>query len=133
MTASLILVGLSTGPQASAHDAASTMPDISNKNIMVGFWHNWASKSDGYKQGSSADVALSAIPDAYNVVSVSFMTGNGIPSFKPYSISDASFRAEVSALNAQGRAVLLSLGGADAHIQLSLGDGQKFADEICVW
>ncbi|PEI02233.1 chitinase [Pantoea agglomerans] len=130
LATSIILAGLSAGAQASAHDAASAMPDMSNKNILVGFWHNWASKSDGYKQGSSADVALSAVPEAYNVVTVAFMTGNGIPSFKPYNMSDAGFRAEVSALNAQGRAVLLSLGGADAHIQLSQGDSQKFADEI---
>jgi len=130
LATSLFLAGISVGAHAAVDDAASKMPDISGKNIMVGFWHNWASKSDGYKQGSSAEVALSAVPEAYNVVTVSFMTGSGIPTFKPYNMSDAEFRAEVAKLNAQDRAVLLSLGGAEAHIQLSAGDAEKFADEI---
>ncbi|OON41359.1 hypothetical protein BTJ39_05195 [Izhakiella australiensis] len=106
------------------------MPDMSGKKILVGFWHNWASKSDGYKQGTSAEMPLSEVPEAYNVITVAFMTGDGIPSFTPYNLSDEAFRAQVAQLNAGGRAVLLSLGGADAHIQLSQGDGPKFAEEI---
>ncbi|WP_207209712.1 carbohydrate-binding protein [Pectobacterium zantedeschiae] len=126
----LLLAGLSAGAYAASQDAASNMPDISGKNIMVGFWHNWAGKSDGYQRGTSAEMPLSAVPEAYNVVTVSFMTGDGIPTFKPYNMSDSEFRGEVAKLNAQDRAVLLSLGGADAHIQLGSGDAQKFAAEI---
>ena len=53
-----------------------------------------------------------------------------IPTFKPYNQTDTAFRQEVAQLNSQGRAVLLALGGADAHIQLVKGDEQAFANEI---
>lgn len=130
LASSLILAGLSVSLYASAQDAASVIPDISGKKVLVGFWHNWGSKSDGYKRGTAAEVALSAVPEGYNVITVAFMKGEGIPTFKPYNQSDAGFRAEIGKLNTQGRVVLLSLGGADAHIQLATGDAQKFADEI---
>lgn len=130
LTASLLLAGLLCSHSSFAADAASAFPDISQKNVLVGFWHNWASKSDGYQQGTSADIALSQVSADYDVVTVAFMTGSGIPTFKPYNMSDATFRAEIGKLNARGQAVLLSLGGADAHIELKPGEAQKLADEI---
>lgn len=129
LAGSLLLAGFSSFAQA-APDAAAIMPSIQGKNLLVGFWHNWAGKSDGYQRGTSAEIRLSEVPEAYNVITVSFMTGSGIPTFKPYNMSDADFRGEVARLNAQDRAVLLSLGGADAHIELQKGDAQKFSDEI---
>ncbi|ALU62709.1 chitinase [Pseudomonas syringae pv. lapsa] len=112
-------------------DAASTMTDISGKNILMGFWHNWPSESgQGYQQGMFEEMALTGIHEAYNVVAVAFMKGSGIPTFKPYNLSDEAFRAEVAALNAQGRAVLISLGGADAHIELHAGQEEALAYEI---
>ncbi|WP_158178435.1 fibronectin type III domain-containing protein [Pseudomonas viridiflava] len=113
-------------------DAASIMPDISKKNILMGFWHNWGPEpGQGYRQGMFKEMSLSEIPEAYNVVAVAFMKGNGIPTFKPYKGTDAAFRAEVAKLNAQGRAVLISLGGADAHIELYAGQEAALAAEIC--
>ena len=104
------------------------------QKVLVGYWHNWASKGrDGYKQGTSASLNLSEVNQAYNVVPVSFMKSDGttrIPTFKPYNQTDTAFRQEVAQLNSQGRAVLLALGGADAHIQLVKGDEQAFANEI---
>lgn len=112
-------------------DDASAMPDMSNKKIMMGFWHNWlAGNSDGYQQGQFANMNLTDIPQVYNVVAVAFMKGEGIPTFKPYNLSDAEFRRQVGVLNSQGRAVLISLGGADAHIELKTGDEDKLKDEI---
>lgn len=125
---------LATPTPVSAADAADTMVDISGKKVLVGYWHNWASSGkDGYKQGTSATIALSDVNTAYNVVPVSFMKSDGvnrIPTFKPYNKTDAAFRQDVAKLNGQGRAVLLALGGADAHIQLVKGDEQAFANEI---
>jgi len=60
-------------------------------------------------------MALTDIPAEYNVVAVSFMKGAGIPAFKPYKESDEEFRRQVGVLNSQGRAVRLSLGGADGY------------------
>lgn len=74
-----------------------------------GFWHNWAAgASDGYQQGQFANMNLTDIPAEYNVVAVAFMKGQGIPTFKPYNLSDAEFRRQVGVLNSQGRAVLIS-------------------------
>lgn len=129
---STVAVGLWLTPTQASADAADTMVDISGKKVLVGYWHNWASKGrDGYKQGTSASLNLSEVNQAYNVVPVSFMKSDGttrIPTFKPYNQTDTAFRQEVAQLNSQGRAVLLALGGADAHIQLVKGDEQAFSN-----
>lgn len=116
------------------NDAASVMPDISQKKVLVGYWHNWPD-AQGYKLGKAPFMALTDVPQAYNVVMLSFMKvnegqTNRIPTFKPYNSTDENFRAEVGTLNSQGRAVLLSLGGADAHIALTSADKDAFKKEI---
>ncbi|KHA69832.1 chitinase [Pseudomonas chlororaphis] len=117
--------------QNAASDAASLMPSIAGKKILMGFWHNWpAGPSDGYRQGRFASLSLEQVPKEYNVVAVAFMKGSGIPTFKPFNVSDAEFRRQVGVLNSQGRAVLISLGGADAHIELRSGQEQPLANEI---
>ncbi|AZV27832.1 chitinase [Pseudomonas syringae] len=114
-----------------ASDAASLMPSLAGKKILMGFWHNWpAGPSDGYQRGQFANIALENVPKEYNVVAVAFMNGSGIPTFKPFNVSDAEFRRQVGVLNSQGRAVLISLGGADAHIELRAGQEQPLANEI---
>ncbi|TEA58612.1 chitinase [Pseudomonas sp. CH235] len=114
-----------------ASDAASLMPSLTGKRILMGFWHNWpAGPSDGYQRGQFANIALENVPKEYNVVAVAFMKGSGIPTFKPFNVSDAEFRRQVGVLNSQGRAVLISLGGADAHIELRAGQEQPLANEI---
>ncbi len=114
-----------------ASDAASLMPTLASKKILMGFWHNWpAGPSDGYQRGQFANIALENVPKEYNVVAVAFMKGSGIPTFKPFNVSDAEFRRQVGVLNSQGRAVLISLGGADAHIDLRPGQEQPLANEI---
>ena len=73
---------------------------------------------------------LSQIHQDYNVIDVSFMkvydTAEGrIPTFKldpATGLTEAQFIQEISDLNAQGRSVLIALGGADAHIELVTGD-----------
>ncbi|MBC1418797.1 chitinase [Listeria fleischmannii] len=123
-----------SNPVKAATDNASIMPDLSNKQVLVGYWHSWKSTgNDGYKQGTSADIALKDVNSAYNVIPVAFMKGDGInriPTFKPTGLTDAQFRSQVAELNQQGRAVLLALGGADGHVQLQTGDEQDFANEI---
>lgn len=129
----IALSGLFASMPVEATDFANDMIDVSSKKVLVGYWHNWASSGrDGYKQGASANIPLKDVNSAYNVVSVAFMKSNGqrIPTFSPYNQTDAEFRSEVSQLNSQGRAVVLSLGGADAHIQLQAGDEQALANEI---
>ena len=122
---------VSGGTTVFAADAADTMPDLANKQIAVGYYHNWqAEQGAGYQGGRPADIDLAKINPFYNVVTVSFMKGEGIPTFKPYNMTDQAFREKVATLNAQGRAVIISLGGADSHIELHRGQEQAFANEI---
>lgn len=135
LTGAAVLFSFSFSGQAlAATDAASQMPDMTGKKVLVGYWHSWKSSgNDGYKQGTSADITLKDVNKAYNVVPVAFMKGDGvnrIPTFKPVGISDSAFRAQVAELNSQGRSVILALGGADGHVQLQTGDEQAFANEI---
>ncbi|AZE49155.1 Chitinase [Pseudomonas chlororaphis] len=117
--------------KAPQDDAASRMPSLDGRKILMGYWHNWpAGPSDGYQRGQFANMNLEDVPRDYNVVAVAFMKGSGIPTFKPYNLSDAEFRRQVGVLNSQGRAVLMSLGGADAHIALNPGHEQPLANEI---
>lgn len=118
--------------------SASTMPDMSNRQIIMGFWHNWAEgewSGSGYQQGSFKNMSLLDIPEHYNVVAVAFMkvaagSTDPIPTFKPYNETDEEFRRQIGVLNAQGRAVLISLGGADAHIELSNADEDALVERI---
>ncbi|WP_440974344.1 chitinase [Pseudomonas koreensis] len=112
-------------------DAASRIPSLEGKKILMGYWHNWpAGFIDGYQRGQFANMNLADVPRDYNVVAVAFMRGSGIPTFKPYNLSDAEFRRQVGVLNSQGRVVLMSLGGANAHIELRSGQEQPLANEI---
>jgi chitinase/chitodextrinase len=121
-----------TVKEANAEDAADEMVNPV-EDVMVGYWHNWASKNDGYKQGTAVAMDLDEIHEDYNVVDVSFMKADAsshIPTFKPYEGTDSEFRKQVGELNEQGRAVLLALGGADAHIELTKADEDAFVAEI---
>lgn len=105
--------------------------------VVVGYWHNWCDGA-GYKGGNAPCVTLDEVDPMYNVVNVSFMkvfnTNEGrIPTFKldpNIGLSEQQFIDQIGALNQQGRAVLIALGGADAHVELKTGDEQAFAQEI---
>lgn len=103
--------------------------------VVIGFWHNWAAVgAQGYKQGRFTEMTLSEIPVQYNIIAVAFMKvlndNDRIPDFKPYKGTDAEFRREVELVQAQGRKVLISMGGADAHIEMHAGDEQALAARI---
>lgn len=128
------LVGLS-GHLFAATDYADTMPSLDGKKVLVGYWHNWDQGFSGdYAKGYPSKMALKDTPKEYNVVMAAFMksAGTGMPTFVPYYGTDQSFREEISALNERGQAVLLSLGGADAHIEFheANGDTDNLANEI---
>ena len=61
------------------------------------------------------------------------MKGEGIPTFKPYNMSDAEFRQKVATLNAENRVVIISLGGADSHIELHKGKNKPLPMKSSVW
>lgn len=103
--------------------------DIKNKKIFMGFWHNWDG-GIGYQGGQPAIIKLSDTPEVYNVVAVAFMKGVGIPTFIPNNQTSADFRAQVDLLHSRGQSVLISLGGADAGINLYSKDEAGLVTEI---
>ncbi|MGL5947502.1 MAG: immunoglobulin-like domain-containing protein [Aeromonas sp.] len=129
------LIGAASPMLHAATAAAGQAMVNPQSGVVVGYWHNWCGGS-GYKGGLAPCVKLDQVNPQYNVVDVSFMKVHGsdtIPTFKldpEIGLSEAQFIEQIAELNRQGRAVLLALGGADAHIELHKGQEQAFADEI---
>ena len=106
--------------------AGQDVPD----RLLVGYWHNWPN--------SPNTVPLAAVPDAYDVVNVSFAVptvGNGatmqFTPFVPLYPSTQSFAADVAALQAAGKKVLISIGGANHPVGVdSPADAQAFATSM---
>jgi chitinase len=81
----------------------------------VGYWHNW-------NDGNAPYLELSQVDPRYTVIEVSF----AVPAvgstydmmFAPAETAPATFIADVAALQAQGRKVLISIGGANATVHL---------------
>lgn len=109
-------------------DAASTLVPLPER-FVLGYWPN-VPNGIGYKLGTATPLKLIDIPMQYNVIAVAFMRGAGIPTFSPDRWSPQTFRSQIGVLNAQGRPVLLTLGGADAHIELTSGQEEGLAYEI---
>jgi len=108
--------------QASATNSSLNYAIGNGGNVLVGYWFEWWPQ-----------LPLEQIPWEYNVISVAFMQNraDGIPTFAPQPpYTDATFRAAVDAIKAQGRAVLISLGGATGHTSLRRAQKDAFRDEI---
>lgn len=97
---------------------------------LVGYWHNWG--------GPSGALALSEVSDAFDVVNVSFAvakTWTGaemsfVPDPQIYP-SPEDFSADVAALQADGRTVLISVGGASSPVYLDTpADAAVFATSM---
>ncbi|WP_338983904.1 glycosyl hydrolase family 18 protein [Spiroplasma endosymbiont of Othius punctulatus] len=129
--------------------AATTTLNSNNKNlinlqedqILVGFWHNF-DDAIGYQGGLAKYIDLTEVPSEYTVINVSFMKSYNLgemPTFIPLVAThpemnqdqkDEFFANEIKQLHAQGKKVVLSLGGADAHISLTVNQKDEFKNEI---
>ena len=83
---------------------------------LIGYWHNFRNQA-GY-------LPIADVSDDWDIVDLAFAENDpfGRPGemvFSPAEESDASFRAGVASLQARGQKVLISIGGANAHIQLN--------------
>jgi chitinase len=94
--------------------------------VVVGYWHNW-------QNAGAPFIRLRDVADYYNVICIAFvestapsdMTMKFAPD--PALESDADFIADVKALQAKGKRVLLSLGGQNGYVDLtSAGEKAKF-------
>lgn len=83
---------------------------------LVGYWHNWNLNSAPY-------IALDQIDPRYNVIEVSFavpQTGTSASMvFTPSQATQAAFIAQIQTLQSQGKKVLISMGGANAHVAIN--------------
>ena len=88
---------------------------------LVGYWHNW-------NDGSAPYIQLDAIDPRYTVIEIAFaepLAGTTYDmAFVPSGTAQGSFIAQVAALQAQGKKVLISIGGANATVQLN-SDAQR--------
>jgi chitinase len=89
---------------------------------LVGYWHNWNDFNAPY-------LPLDEIDDRYNVIVLSF----AIPVsdidmnmvFVPEGFSEAEFLAQIQSLQAAGKKVLLSVGGATASVNLGTTESKN--------
>lgn len=83
--------------------------------VVVGYFHNWNNASAPY-------VRLRDVNSKYNVINIAFAVpvapGNMTMTFEPLQQSKAEFISDIRALQAQGRRVQISIGGADAPVEL---------------
>jgi chitinase len=83
---------------------------------LVGYWHNW-------NDGNAPYLALDEVDPRYSIVNVAFGTPvNGtthVMEFVPAYGTPQEFINDVEALQSQGRTVNISIGGANATVQLN--------------
>jgi chitinase len=87
----------------------------SPERSLVGYWHNWNAWDAPYIPIDQAD-------DRYNVITVAFaLPAQGSTcqmEFQPEGATPAEFKSKIQNLQAAGKKVLISVGGATAIIEL---------------
>ncbi|MBX2972930.1 MAG: chitinase [Flavobacteriales bacterium] len=83
---------------------------------LIGYWHNWNDANAPYMD-------LDAVDPRYTVIDIAFaepLPGTTYDmAFAPSGTPQATFIAQVAALRAQGKKVLISIGGANATVHLN--------------
>ena len=112
--------------------AACALPSLAQDlpdRVLVGYWHNWT---------ASTALGLLAVPDAYDIINVAFATPN-VPSGSVMQFAPAAgiypnaqdFINDVAALQAAGKKVLISIGGANDPVVIdSVVAAQNFASSM---
>ncbi|HTI08726.1 MAG TPA: chitinase [Puia sp.] len=97
--------------------------------VVAGYWHNWGVPTD-----IPAYIPLRNIDARYNVIHIAFAnTGSDFATlnFVPAIGSVAAFQADVQFLQAQGKKVLLSIGGEEGALVLtSAAQKQAFINSL---
>ena len=106
--------------------ACTTSTAWSQQHDLIGYWHNW-------NDGNAPYLELSAIDDRYTVIDIAFAEPqpgtSHLMSFAPSGTPPAVFIGQVADLQAQGKNVLISIGGANASVQL---DSDQERDEFVI-
>jgi chitinase len=92
--------------------------------VVVGYFHNWNNASAPY-------IRLRDVNTKYNVINIAFATPVSFTdmtmTFVPTQQTKAEFISDIQFLQSQGRRVQISIGGADAPVELkTTADRDKF-------
>lgn len=99
------------------------------RHLLTGYWHNFVNPA--------TELRLSAVPDEYDLVAVAFAEATATPGAVTFGVdpelsaalggySNDQFTADVAALHARGKKVILSVGGAAGRV--SVGDSASAAN-----
>ncbi len=96
--------------------------------LVVGYWHNWENTQAPY-------IRLKDVNPKYNVIDISFAEPTSSTDmtmqFSPAISSKTEFISDIQTLQANGTKVLISIGGANAHIRLNTTeDRDKFISSM---
>ncbi|MDC0708662.1 glycosyl hydrolase family 18 protein [Stigmatella sp. ncwal1] len=101
---------------SSSVSAKTSAPPAVGSKIIVGYWHNF--------DNGSTNIRLRDVSSKFDVIQVAFAepvggstTGN--MAFTPYNATVADFKADIATLKAQGKKVLISIGGANGTVDLA--------------
>lgn len=95
---------------------AFSLVSLSQNQVLTGYWHNW-------NDASAPFLALDEIDSQYDIVCISFIVPeNGTTyqmAFSPESATPSEFASGIQMLQAQGKKVLFSIGGATAPVHVN--------------
>ncbi len=99
----------------------------SPRRLLVGYWHN-------FDNGSSR-LKLREVSLMYDVIVVAFAEpeapGSARMRFMPYNATPDEFRSDIAYLHGMGKKVLISVGGANALVDLSTDSArQAFTESL---
>ncbi|GAA5063117.1 chitinase [Thermocatellispora tengchongensis] len=101
-------------------------------HFLTGYWHNFVN--------AAVEMRLAAVPDEYDLVAVAFAEATSTPGELTFQLdpqlaaavggyTDAQFRADIQALHARGKKVILSVGGELGRVQVASSQAATaFAD-----
>ncbi len=98
--------------------SALTIPAISlaQSHDLIGYWQNWNDANSPYIQ-------LDQVDPRYSVIEVAFaepvMGSTSNMQFAPTMVSQSTLITQIQTLQAAGKKVLISIGGANATVQLN--------------
>ncbi len=89
---------------------------------LIGYWHNWQAPDAPY-------IPLNEIDNRYSIIEVAFALptndSNMVMTFIPDVVSESEFIAQVNTLQAEGKKVLISIGGGTGTIDLSTNENKN--------
>ncbi|MET9781903.1 chitinase [Nocardiopsis alba] len=125
---------VSTGAAAAEPAQVENTPDSAQtqqtEQWLTGYWHN-------FDNGSTV-MPLSEIPSEYNLVAIAFADNHprldggitfNLAESELAGYTDAQFREDIAAIQAEGRKVIISVGGELGHVNVTNPtQAQNFAD-----